>query len=1058
MAALPVTQNENWIADDAIKACESCKSSFGIFGGKHHCRLCGHIFCSKCASQKVVLPEMYGFAGAERVCDACALVASGRAPMPSSNQNEGPPAKRGLKDTGVDDLVMLTKISEDAIVDNLKKRFNNDMIYTYIGHVLVSVNPFKMIKNLYSDRTLLDYKGKFPYELPPHVYCLTDGMYRDMKNNLESQCVIISGESGAGKTEASKRIMQFIAAVSGSSGDVVRVKDVILESNPLLEAFGNAKTLRNNNSSRFGKYMEIQFNRAGDPVGGRISNYLLEKSRVVYQQGGERNFHVFYQMLAGCPADYLSGLGLGGGLHPNQFYYLCQSNCFEVDGIDDREEFQDTLKAMTTMTISRDEQLEILRLIFAILYLGNIEFGENNKEESYISNPDALESFAYMLRTDAKIAEKALCTRTMSTGTEGRSARVSVYSVPQNTEGALYSRDALAKSLYSKLFDYIIRRVNESMYLDSYDDCVIGVLDIYGFEIFGKNGFEQLCINYVNERLQQIFIELTLKAEQEEYHAEGIKWEDIKFFNNKICCDLIESKKPIGLLAILDDTCNFPKGTDEKFLEKMKEAFGSHAHFQGVSPTEFIIKHYAGDVTYCAEGFCDKNKDLLFNDLIDLAQTCRSPFVVNLFPESATKDDKKRPTTAGFKIKESIGLLVTTLSQCTPHYIRCIKPNEKKAPNNFDTPMVAHQARYLGLLENVKVRRAGYAFRAAYDRFFFRYRVCSNRTWPEWTGDSRSGCQAILDSVQFEQKEYQMGTTKLFIRHPETVFAFEELRERRVWSYAIAIQDFFRKITGSSTQYNIAMAAHQKVSGKKERRRMSLERPYKGDYLNLRDNLTLKGIVEKYGEDKIHFADSINTYDSKAKKHRRVILLTDKTIYIIGIMLLAADKNSKVKPQTELTAQVNPFKYVLARRLELNSISSVSLSSLADNFMVINVNMQHCQIIECRKKTELLEMMSRSYSGLRFDFKQAIPVQVKDKKKLVNKNLVFETNPAGGNGTLTPQFKVQVASGLPASSAPNLQAPQKCKAVTGLVKPLESAPSAARSTPCLLYTSPSPRD
>jgi myosin-1 len=474
----------------------------------------------------------------------------------------------------------------------------------------------------------------------------------------------------------------------------------------------------------------------------------------------------------------------------------------------------------------------------------------------------------------------------------------------------------------------------------------------------------------VNERLQQIFIELTLKAEQEEYHNEGIKWEDIKFFNNKICCDLIESKKPIGLIAILDDTCNFPKGTDEKFLEKMRDAFSSHAHFVVSSPTEFTIKHYAGDVAYCVEGFCDKNKDLLYNDLIDLAQTCNTPFVVNLFPESATKDDKKRPTTAGFKIKESIGLLVNALSACTPHYIRCIKPNEKKQGLGWDNERVSHQVRYLGLLENVKVRRAGYAFRASYDRFFFRYRVCSNKTWPDWSGDSRAGCAAILESVQFEQKEFQMGTTKVFIRHPETVFAFEELRERRVWSYATSIQDFFRKVTGSTTQYSIAMNAHQKVSGKKERRRMSLERPYKGDYLNLRDNLVLKGIVEKYGEDKIHFADNVNTYDSKGKKHRRILLLTDKTIYVIGILILAADKTSKQKPITELTSTVNPFKYVLARRLELTQISSVTLSTLADNFMIMNVNQQHCQVVECRKKTELLEMMSRSCSSLRFDFKQ----------------------------------------------------------------------------------------
>eukprot|EP01100_Stratorugosa_tubuloviscum_P010245 TRINITY_DN4375_c0_g1_i1.p1 TRINITY_DN4375_c0_g1~~TRINITY_DN4375_c0_g1_i1.p1 ORF type:complete len:1161 (+),score=613.34 TRINITY_DN4375_c0_g1_i1:148-3630(+) len=1044
MSQAQFVNEEHYIADDSVKACTNCKSSFGIFSRKHHCRLCGLIFCDKCTANKVVLPDMYGFVGPQRVCDRCATLASGRGAPAASSGSEPQVVKKGAKDTGVDDLVMLQKVNEDAIVENLKKRFNSDIIYTYIGFVLISVNPFKMIKNLYSDRTLLDYKGKYPYELSPHVFSLADQMYKTLKNDLESQCVIISGESGAGKTEASKRIMQFIAAVSGSGSDVQRVKDVILESNPLLEAFGNAKTLRNNNSSRFGKYMEIQFTRVGDPEGGRISNYLLEKSRVVYQTRDERGFHIFYQILCGLPADILNEFGLGGGLHPSQFGYLAGSGCYEVDGIDDFEEFKEVMKAMSTMQITKPQQIEVFRLILAVLYLGNIDFAEGSSEQSNVANRDGLEAFAYMFRVNASQVEKALTSRTMATGTEGRSARVSVYSVPQNRESALYARDALSKALYSRLFDWIVAKINESMYINDPQACVIGVLDIYGFEIFENNGFEQLCINYVNEKLQQIFIQLTLKAEQEEYHAEGIKWEDIKFFNNKICCDLIESKNPMGLLTILDDTCNFPKGTDEKFIQKMNESFASHAHYAPSGPTHFTIKHYAGDVLYNADGFCDKNKDLLINDLIEICQMCGSQFINSLFPESAGKDDKKRPTTAGFKIKDSIGRLVQALSQCTPHYIRCIKPNNKKAANNFDTPMVHHQVCYLGLLENVRVRRAGYAFRAPFERFFYRYRVCSSRTWPQWEGDVPSGCKAILDSINLDNKEHQFGKTKMFIRAPETIFALEELRERRVWNYSIAISEFFRSLTGKSAQFALQSAAAQKLRGQKERRRLSFERKYKSDYLSLRENIPLKAIVERYGEDKVFFADNCNTFDHKCKSFRRCLLLTDKAVYIIGLAALPpAGTDPKKAPKVlEQTNDYNPFKYVMNRRIELGQISSISLSTLADNFMVIHVQNQHDLLIDCRRKTELLETITRQSSAIRFEIKQPIMLQVKASKKLVNKTLLFEKNESASTATFK-DYKVSVATGLPSSSVPNFPEPAKMKTVSGVTRPdsAYSAPS-----------------
>lgn len=302
------------------------------------------------------------------------------------------------------------------------------------------------------------------------------------------------------------------------------------------------------------------------------------------------------------------------------------------------------------------------------------------------------------------------------------------------------------------------------------------------------------------------------------------------------------------MIALLDDTCNFPKGDDVKFLQKINEVHGQHAHCQPhIGTNEFTIKHYAGDVTYNIEGFCDKNRDLLFNDLIDLAHYTGSALVSTLFPEAKTAADKRRPTTAGFKIKESINQLVDTLSRSTPHYIRCIKPNERKK-NEYDTGLSLHQVKYLGLLENVRVRRAGYAYRQFYEKFFFRYRVCSSQTWPNWSGDYFSAAEVILGVLNLEPGGFSKGKTKIFIRAPESVFALEELRERKVYSYANQIQSFFLRFSMSTYYYNLQMSGNQKLQGNKERRRNSLERPFKTDYIGYRENFGLKAIVEAQGK------------------------------------------------------------------------------------------------------------------------------------------------------------------------------------------------------------------
>mmetsp|Transcript_16719 Transcript_16719/g.24978 ORF Transcript_16719/g.24978 Transcript_16719/m.24978 type:complete len:1181 (+) Transcript_16719:58-3600(+) len=1006
---------EHWVADDKVKNCEKCNKKFGMFTRKHHCRFCGHIFCSKCTKTKMDLPEEMGYDGPQKVCEACIPVIQGRK-RATGHADRAVLQQQQKKDTGVEDMTMLSSITNEAIAANLKKRYENDLIYTYIGHVLISVNPFRMIKGLYTMEKLFDYPGKFAYELEPHVYMIAENMYRNMQGENESQCVIISGESGAGKTEASKKVMQFVASVSGKGGDVERVKDVIMQSNPLLEAFGNAKTVRNNNSSRFGKYMEILFDRVGNPQGGRISNYLLEKSRVVTRHQSERSFHIFYQLLVGLTPDMASQYGVGAQLSPDMFYYLAMSAAsasdFTVDTIDDNKEFSDTCEAMEVMGFSSQEQTEVFRVVLAILFLGNVRFRENAKEESEIENPDELGSFCYIYGVDQAMTSQSLCSRTMTSG----SSRGSVYNVPNTKENAEYARDALAKAAYSRLFDYIVKRVNDNLYTDKQDLTILGVLDIYGFEIFEKNGFEQLCINYVNEMLQQIFINLTLKEEQDEYEREQIKWTPIDFFNNKVVCDLIEGKRPPGVFALLDDVCNFPKGTDEKFLGKMQQQI-QHKHLQVAGSDAFIVKHYAGDVTYTAYGFCDRNKDILNNDLIGLSQCSNSQFIVGLFPEDVSAKQNKRPTSSAFKIKQSIGLLTKALSLCHPHYIRCIKPNEKKAGNMWDAKICLHQVRYLGLLENVKVRRAGYAYRGEYKRFFFRYRVCSQATWPTWSGDHRTGAETIIKEHVNDQSEIAYGTSKVFIRKPETVFTFEELRERKTFEYALTIQSFFKKYIGRAHYiYALQMQGLKAVQGKKERRRLSLERPYTQDYINYKTNSVMKSIVERFGDEKFLFADNCFAYGSRANKNRRQVVLTDKAIYVLGLVVKKTkDPANPVPPGT--------YRYGLFRRLEFTEISSISVSALSDGFIGLHgVPPNVDYIISCRRKTEFLGHLQAA-NGPSIQFSNSWQLNLRVKKKSGAFTLNFSQG--GGSGEDITNWQVSVPAGEPASTQPNLVAPKR---------------------------------
>ena len=665
----------------------------------------------------------------------------------------------------VNDLVMLDELSEKSVLEAIRTRHAANEIYSYIGETLISVNPFKSMGALYGPAAMKAYVGKKSYMLPPHAYAVAERAYRNMMLQSENECVVITGESGAGKTEASKKCMEYIAFLASKSKHVQRVKEQLLETNPLLEAFGNAKTRRNDNSSRFGKYFEIQF-KFGEPEGGRISQFLLEKNRVTNQQPGERNFHVFYQVLT--DSSLCGRLGLSAGQH-SQYKYFSDPSSAQVKTVNDAGDLAEMTRAMEWVGIKSEEQELIFQMLGGILHLGNVDFG-GSREKSEVKNRDALSRAAKLLGLSEQDLGAALTNRTVKTATE--SVRTGL-----SPEMAAFARDALAKSVYSRLFDWIVARANETIHCEQFSTS-IGVLDIYGFEILGVNGFEQLCINHTNERLHQLFIELTLRREQEEYKKEGIAWTTIDFFDNLPICEMIEKRG--GLYALIDEESIFPQGTDASLMKKLagntRDKFFEQSKQNAAA--QFLIKHYAGTVTYDTSGMLDSNKDTLFWDLVMTANAARNKIVASLFQDHplAAKDQKtnKRPATVCMQYKQQVFDLMQTLTKCNQHYIRCIKPNDQKRAGLFQDDMTMEQVRYLGLLENVKVRRAGYAFRMPFDEFVAAYKVClPGQT--EFEPDTRRGVQAILSNAG--AKDYEMGKTKVFIKNARTILGIEDARK-----------------------------------------------------------------------------------------------------------------------------------------------------------------------------------------------------------------------------------------------------------------------------------------
>ena len=676
------------------------------------------------------------------------------------------------------------------------------------------------------------------------------------------------------------------------------------------------------------------------------------------------------------------------------------------------------------------------------MWLGNVDFKEIKTETSQVSNTDTLDFVASLLQVPIEFLSNAMTTRTVET--KRGMARGTTYNVPLNVEQAYSTRDALSKQIYSLMFDWLVLVVNRELAKFSKSaQLLIGVLDIYGFEVFEHNAFEQLCINYVNEKLQQIFIEFTLRLEQEEYVREGIKWTPIDYFNNKIVCDLIESKQPPGVFAVLDDVCRTvhadTKGADKSFTQRLSQCTkNKHFHLRG---DHFVVKHYAGDVSYEAIGMIEKNKDQISTDLVDCMHMSENLFLAKLF-----KEQMSTKTTAGHKIKSSANDLTATLSKCMPHYIRCLKPNDEKQANMFDHKRVMHQVQYLGLLDNVKVRRAGFAYRTTFDKFMKRYFLISGKTsyaaQKTWKGDDPSGCRAVLGDLPVDPGQWQLGKTKVFIKDPETLFQLEDLRQNfwhnmvsriktafrnyigfkdvcanrikkafRTWkifrgSCAKIVQECYRNYKGVSPFFEQRMNNEKIFQGKKERNRLSMisVRKFYGDYLEMKTRQPLLQVMGPGASERVIFSSK-----GKAVHHPgilrankvmpRYFCLTEQAFYSISV---TKKKDGNIVHKLE-------------RRIPTTSIEEAWFSPYVDNFVVLKVPSEfHDIVIEVEFKTELISWLclkGRLQPSSVYFMEQVEYFKTKKSKNKI-KFLRDEMFPEA----MYKKDKVSIKGGLPASS------------------------------------------
>lgn len=670
---------------------------------------------------------------------------------------------------GVDDLIQLSYLNEPSVLHNLRFRYSQDMIYSKAGPILIALNPFKDV-HIYGNDYVSAYRKKSLDS--PHVFAMVDAAYNEMIGDEVNQSIIISGESGAGKTETAKIAMQYLAALGGGS---CGIENEVLQTNVILEAFGNAKTSRNDNSSRFGKLIEIHFSTTGKMCGAKIQTFLLEKSRVVQLANGERSYHIFYQLCAGSSPRLKERLNLRAA---SEYKYLNQSECMKIDGVDDAKKFHRLKKALNVVQMCNEDQERVFKMLAAILWLGNISFQVNDNENHIeVVNDEAVTSAASLMGCSSRGLMTVLSTHIIQAGKDTITKTLTL-------RQAIDARDALAKFIYASLFDWLVEQVNKSLEVGKRrTGRSISILDIYGFESFQKNSFEQLCINYANERLQQHFNRHLFKLEQQDYEIDGVDMTKVDFEDNQECLDLFE-KKPIGLLSLLDEESNFPRATDLTLANKLRQHLQANPRFKGEWGKGFSVCHYAGEVVYDTNGFLEKNRDPMPSDSIQLLSSS-SCELLRSFSKTLNKSQKpsnsqhigsldSQKQSVGTKFKGQLFKLMHQLESTTPHFIRCIKPNAKQLPGIYDEDLVLQQLKCCGVLEVVRISRAGYPTRMTHQEFARRYEFLLYEA--NTSQDPLSVSVAVLQQFNIPPEMYQVGFTKLYLRTGQ-VGALEDKRK-----------------------------------------------------------------------------------------------------------------------------------------------------------------------------------------------------------------------------------------------------------------------------------------
>uniref|UniRef100_A0AAR2KTX4 Myosin, heavy chain 7B, cardiac muscle, beta b n=1 Tax=Pygocentrus nattereri TaxID=42514 RepID=A0AAR2KTX4_PYGNA len=710
----------------------------------------------------------------------------------------------------IEDMAMLTHLNEASVLFNLSRRYSFWMIYTYSGLFCVTVNPYKWLP-VYAAEVVAAYKGKRRSDTPPHIYSIADNAYNDMLKNRENQSMLITGESGAGKTVNTKRVIQYFAIVAamgdagGKKGKRAflttrgTLEDQIIEANPAMEAFGNAKTLRNDNSSRFGKFIRIHFGPTGKLASADIDIYLLEKSRVIFQQPGERSYHIYYQILSHRKPELQDMLLVSS----NPFdYHFCSQGVTTVDHLDDGEELLATDHAMDTLGFTPEEKYGCYKIVGAIMHFGNMKFKVKQREEqAEADGTESADKAAYLMGINSAELIKGLLHPRVKVGNE--------YIVRgQTVEQVTYAVGALAKATYDRMFKWLVSRINRTLYTAIPRQFFIGVLDIAGFEIFEFNNFEQLCINFTNEKLQQFFNHHMFILEQEEYKTEGIEWTFIDFgLDLQGCIDLIE--KPLGIMSIMEEECMFPKATDSSFKAKLYDNhLGKSPNFLKPKPDKkrkyeahFELVHYAGVVPYNISGWLEKNKDPLNETVVGTFQKSSNKLMSCLFEHFVTEPKpggkEKRKKGASFQTvsqlhKENLNKLMTNLRSTQPHFVRCIIPNESKTPGMMEPFLILHQLRCNGVLEGIRICRKGFPNRILYAEFKQRYRILNPSALPEDTYvDSRKAAEKLLGSLDIDHSQYKFGHSKVFFK-AGLLGQLEDMRDERLAKIITMLQAFCR--------------------------------------------------------------------------------------------------------------------------------------------------------------------------------------------------------------------------------------------------------------------------